>query len=170
MSAIETNHMSGKLRHWRNKYLIFFIITVLCLSYVPFQYPPVPEVRAAAPSGVIVAWPSTAASIPSGWSRVTALDTYFLEGTTSNPSASAQGNANHTHTSPTHQHTLGGHTHTGTTGAASGSSGTKNGTGGSGNGHTHSITTAGNSENNNATSANFGSTSNDPPYTKVIWN
>jgi hypothetical protein len=128
------------------------------------------KVSAAVPSGVIVAWPSTVASIPAGWSRVTTLDSYYLEGTTSDPSGTAGGSATHSHTSPSHAHEI-SHAHTGTTGQSAGT--TQTGTAATGvsrNQHTHSITTGiPNLTDNNASSTNFGTASNDPPYTEVIW-
>jgi len=67
-------------------------------------------------SDIITMWPSTNASIPTGWTRKTELDGYFIEsgigsGSTNPESNVALGNANHSHTSPAHSHTI-GHTHT----------------------------------------------------------
>lgn len=76
------------------------------------------------PSGVIIMWPSTAASLPEGWDRVTALDGRYVKGV---PNAvttpgSNGGAASHTHTLPTHVHsTSHSHTHTGNTSAGVGS-------------------------------------------------
>lgn len=74
------------------------------------------------PSDLILAWPSTAASIPSGWSRVTALDGYYPRGasTTAAPSATG-GTTSHDHTTPSHVHTIGAHSH-----SVGGSTGTSN--------------------------------------------
>lgn len=65
------------------------------------------------PADLILGWPSTAASIPSGWTRVTALDGVLPRGanTTAAPSATG-GAATHTHTIPSHAHTVGAHSHT----------------------------------------------------------
>jgi len=65
------------------------------------------------PEGLVVAWPSTEASIPAGWSRVTDLDGKYLKGI---PDASTQpggtgGAASHTHTVPSHTHDI-SHSHT----------------------------------------------------------
>ena len=63
---------------------ILLIVLLVAYYYAPafdFQEP-VPEVEAAVAEGIIIAWPSTAASIPSGWSRVASLDGYYLEGGT----------------------------------------------------------------------------------------
>lgn len=64
------------------------------------------------PAGVIYIWPSTNASIPSGWERVTALDGKYPKGTANatNPNDTG-GNATHTHTGTTHTHTMDSHTH-----------------------------------------------------------
>lgn len=75
------------------------------------------------PMGMIVMWPSTAASVPDGWNRVTALDSRYTKGI---PNAVTQpgsmgGAATHTHTVPTHTHdTSHSHTVTGATGTATG--------------------------------------------------
>lgn len=76
------------------------------------------------PSGIIVMWPGTAASLPEGWDRVTALDSRYVKGVPNaltNPGTNG-GAANHTHTVPTHVHsTSHSHTHTGATSAGVGS-------------------------------------------------
>lgn len=72
------------------------------------------------PSGVIFAWPDTAASIPANFSRTTALDGRYPKGiatAATNPGTTG-GSASHSHTTSNHNHSL-GHTHTaGNTGAA----------------------------------------------------
>ena len=67
-----------------------------------------------APGGVIVAWPSTIATIPAGWSRVADLDDRYVKGQvgTAEPGASG-GSVSHTHDSPSHSHTTSPHTHRG---------------------------------------------------------
>jgi hypothetical protein len=76
------------------------------------------------PSQMILGWPSTAASIPSGWSRVTALDGYYPRGasTTAAPTATG-GTASHSHTTPGHTHPIGSHSHSvdGNTGSSNSS-------------------------------------------------
>lgn len=64
------------------------------------------------PAQMILGWPGTAASIPSGWTRVTSLDGYQVRGasTTGAPSATG-GAASHTHTLPAHGHTIAAHSH-----------------------------------------------------------
>jgi hypothetical protein len=79
---------------------------------------------AGLPAGVIVMWPSTEASLPAGWDRVTELDGRYPK---SIPDAATQpgtngGAADHVHTLPTHVHpTSHFHTHTGNTSAGVGS-------------------------------------------------
>lgn len=65
-------------------------------------------------ANVIAYWISTAASIPSGWSRDTDVDGKHLKGiatSATNPGTTG-GSATHTHTSPAHTHTIADHTHT----------------------------------------------------------
>ena len=137
----------------------------------PLFPPAINEARAVVPAGIIVAWPGASSSIPAGWYRVTALDDYFLEGTTSTPSNTPGGNATHTHASPAHTHTI-NHNHAVpvNTAVAAGST-TGNSTGGAKNDHTHAAHTSGNPSitSNNASSSVFGTASNTPPYTEVIW-
>src|SRR5688572_4898152 len=64
------------------------------------------------PADLILGWPSTAASIPSGWTRVTALDGVFPRGTSGTGAPVATGGtATHTHTTPNHGHQFGAHSH-----------------------------------------------------------
>lgn len=69
----------------------------------------------AIPANICVAWPSTVASIPAGWSRETALDSRYILG--ASPGADTdlttdRGSTTHTHTSPSHTPTQNSHTHT----------------------------------------------------------
>lgn len=73
------------------------------------------------PSGFIVGWPSTVGSIPSGWSRVTALDGLFPRGSAATTSGATGGTSSHSHTTPGHTHHINSHTHT-----VGGSTGTSN--------------------------------------------
>jgi hypothetical protein len=64
------------------------------------------------PAELILGWPGTAASIPSGWSRVTDLDGYYPRGATTTAAPSVTGGAaTHTHTTPNHTHVIGSHSH-----------------------------------------------------------
>jgi hypothetical protein len=73
--------------------------------------------------GVIMMWPGTDASLPAGWSRVTALDGRYPKGVSTSVTepGTTGGTATHTHTTPGHTHDLThGHTVTGATGTAVG--------------------------------------------------
>ena len=69
------------------------------------------------PSGVIVAWPGSAASIPAGWQRVTALSSMHTRGAAASVDPGGSGGAaSHTHVSDAHTHSGGAsHSHTATT-------------------------------------------------------
>lgn len=73
------------------------------------------------PEGMIIGWPSTAASVPSGWNRVTALDGRYPRGSSADVSGATGGAASHSHTTPSHSHTIGAHSH-----SVGGSTGTSN--------------------------------------------
>lgn len=74
------------------------------------------------PADLILAWPSTAGTIPSGWTRVTALDDRYPLGATGTGAPSATGGAaTHTHTTPGHVHSIGAHSH-----SVGGNTGTSN--------------------------------------------
>lgn len=74
------------------------------------------------PADMILAWPDTVASIPSGWTRVTALDGFYPRGasTTAAPTATGGGNT-HGHTTAGHRHVINAHSH-----GVGGSTGTSN--------------------------------------------
>ena len=163
-----------KFRIIKSIFVFFLVLSWLLTGWPGIWFNPrfpkeIKEAKAVVPAGIIVGWPGTEGTIPSGWQRVgSSLDTYFLKGTTSDPSAVAGGASTHTHTSPTHTHTM-GHTHTGTTGAASGTVTAQSSGQATADGHTHAITTAANSGSNNTQSASLGTASNNPSYTEVIW-
>lgn len=75
------------------------------------------------PSDLILGWPSTAASIPSGWTRVTALDAVYPRGSSGTGAPVATGgSALHSHTTSGHTHQVAAHSHT--LGGSTGSSNT----------------------------------------------
>jgi hypothetical protein len=82
------------------------------------------------PSGVIVMWPSTEGTIPTGWTRTTALDGRYPK---SVPDAATQpgatgGSATHTHVVPAHAHvTTHSHANAGSTGVGVGSANSHDG-------------------------------------------
>jgi len=64
------------------------------------------------PADMILAWPDTVASIPSGWTRVTALDgRYPLGSSGTGAPVATGGTASHSHTTPGHTHAIGSHSH-----------------------------------------------------------
>lgn len=64
------------------------------------------------PVALVIAWPGTAASIPSGWLRVTELDGYHPRGATAAGVPSITGGvATHSHTTPSHTHEIPAHQH-----------------------------------------------------------
>lgn len=131
------------------------------------------------PSDMILGWPGTAASIPSGWTRVTALDNVFPRGATGTGAPVATGgSATHTHSSPNHSHTIGAHSH-----SVGGSTGTSNASTTSArfNGasqpqadqpHSHtrpsSTGTAG-AFGSGSSAPGMNSMNNSPPFQNVIW-
>lgn len=128
------------------------------------------------PAGLIFAWPGTEATIPFGWSRVTALDQLYPKGI---PTANTQpgntgGSATHSHTTPGHTHTL-SHSHPQSAGT-SGSSSASQTFGGSGSGagttHAHDLPTTDTSTANISSQSSAPGTSavpNDPARLEVIW-
>src|SRR4030065_854455 len=126
-------------------------------------------------TGIIVAWPSTAGTIPSGWQRVTALDsTYTREvPNASTDPGSTGGTTTHTHTTSSHNHTI-SHTHvSATSNQATGSitAGTASHLDLDPTTHTHTTGTISATTDNSggATPSTSGTTSNDPAYLSVIW-
>lgn len=74
------------------------------------------------PADLILAWPGTVGTIPSGWTRVTTMDGFYPVGSngTGVPVASG-GSATHDHTTPGHTHQVAAHSH-----PVGGSTGTSN--------------------------------------------
>lgn len=129
----------------------------------------------AVPAGVIVAWPSTAASIPSGWSRVTSLDDRYVKGAGEGQDPDDTGGAaTHTHTSPSHSHNVPSHTHTTpiSSGQGVGGIGSVSGFASGGNlAHDHSLFAGPTGSASGALTgvATWQAASSDPPFVRVIW-
>lgn len=123
----------------------------------------------AAPSGLIVGWPSTAASIPAGWSRVAAMDSRMPKASTA--TGSTGGATTHTHTIAAHSHTD-SHAHGNGTSSGPSAGGVDAGTSSaaSTNSHTHGTTysAAANTSTSNAGGAT-SSGGNLPNTYTVIW-
>jgi len=170
------------------KFSQFILILVIFFGWVfsgwpqiwhnpPFP-PKVEQARAAAPAGVIVGWPGTEASIPSGWSRLTDFDGFFLKSVpnnSTNPGTATSTATTHTHTSPTHNHTQDAHSHTGNAASGAPSATVNKHTAGgdsllSTDTHTHTVpNSSSDTATNQTTAATLSSTSNDPPFSEVIW-
>jgi hypothetical protein len=74
------------------------------------------------PADLVLGWPDTAASIPSGWTRVTALDEVLPRGAMSSATPTGTGGADsHSHTNLSHSHPVSSHSH-----SVGGSTGTSN--------------------------------------------
>jgi hypothetical protein len=127
------------------------------------------------PSGLTFMWPSTAASVPVGWNRVTELDGKYPKGIATSTTApgTTGGATTHTHTTVAHNHTVThGHTVTGATAAATGSVGSGTGVAGSTSiaaSHTHTRSAAASATVSSQTATSpIGSASNDPARFEVI--
>ena len=123
---------------------------------------------------MIVAWPSTAASIPSGWTRETNLDAKYVQGAPVGADAdltTVRGAATHTHTSPAHTPIQNAHSHAVIFGA---SAGTVNAYVTSqlaaADAHTHTGSTGSVTATNNSVAITVNAnSSNDLPYKEVIF-
>jgi len=121
---------------------------------------------------IIVLWPSTNASIPTGWSRETALDDLYPRGTPNATDPGGTGGAlTHTHTTQTHNHSA-AHTHTvPNSPAASGNTSRDPGNTHAPDAHTHT----GNPSTTNPTaslvnaSPSTDAINNEPPFFRVIF-
>lgn len=131
----------------------------------------------AVPTNIIVAWPSTAASIPTGWTRVTELDGRYILGASAAADADLttdRGNTTHTHTSPSHTPTQNAHTHTvGTPGNdasdhVDGGASTGSFAAAFEHGHVNANSTSATGT-NNGVAITVDATSNDLAYVEVIW-
>ena len=128
------------------------------------------------PQNVIFIWTGTHAAIPSGWARETTLDDKYPKATAVSINPNVTGGAStHTHTSPAHTHDVSAHTHTATLTLTT--EGDANDNAGSGaqnfilkGNHSHSGTSgAASAGTTQAATVTYGSVSNDPPYTTVIF-
>lgn len=128
------------------------------------------------PSGIIVMWPSTAASVPLGWNRVTDLDGRYIKGvaTAGTQPGALGGAASHVHDA-THSHDT-SHTHatSGATSAAVGSASSHDGAAGTlaiAASHTHTVPnpTASATISSGATSPAIGSVNNELDRLDVVY-
>ena len=131
------------------------------------------------PDDMILGWPGTAASIPSGWTRVTGLDGVFPRGTSGTGAPVATGGAaTHSHTTPGHTHSIAAHSHSigGSTGTSNSSTTSARFNGASqpqaDQPHSHSRpSSSGSAGPYNTSSAAPGTSAanNEPPSRTVIW-
>ncbi len=130
----------------------------------------------AVAANICVAWPSTAASIPAGWTRETALDARYILGAAAGADtdlSTDRGNTTHSHTSPSHTPLQNSHTHnidTDTDGSSQLGGPPPNGGSAAATNHTHgTFTSNAATATNNGIAITVNATSNDLAYTEVIW-
>lgn len=125
------------------------------------------------PAGITIAWPSTAAAIPTGWSRESRMDGRHPKGAPAGANPGVLGGAaTHVHQSTGHTHTIAAHIHAaGSTGDASPVAGGSPSTSAApAAAHQHTIGTAGSNSGISGTSAQAWSQQvSDPPSFAVIW-
>lgn len=131
------------------------------------------------PAQMILGWPGTVGTIPSGWSRVTSLDAVYPRGTSIVGAPTATGGAaSHSHTTPGHNHFIGPHDHSvgGSTGSSNSSTTSARFNGASqpqaDQPHTHtrpSSTGTRAGQDSSTTAPGTSSTNNIPPTRDVIW-
>jgi hypothetical protein len=131
------------------------------------------------PDDMILGWPGTAASIPSGWTRVTSLDGYYPRGSSGTGAPSATGGAaSHSHTTPGHTHQIAAHSHSigGSTGTSNSSTTSARFNGASqpqaDQPHSHSRPSSSGSAgpyNTSSTAPGTSAANNEPPSRTVIW-
>lgn len=137
------------------------------------------ELPSTIPADMILGWPGTAASIPSGWTRITTLDGVFPRGTSGTGAPVATGGtASHSHTLPGHSHSIGAHSHGlgGSTGSSDSSTTSARFNGASqpqaSQPHTHTRPGSTGSHGGGSSSSTAPGTStanNAPPARDVIW-
>lgn len=125
----------------------------------------------AIPTGVILMWEGTNASIPSGWTRETDLDGKHIKGTADSTDPNDTGGSNtHTHTSDAHTHSIVDHSHDVTVNAAGPSVGNQPGGTTADTSHTHGTSSIGNTSGGDLSDAiTYQSANHEPPYHEVIF-
>lgn len=127
------------------------------------------------PSNVILFWAGTNASIPTGWTRETALDSKYPKAWgTENPNVTGGSNT-HTHTSAAHSHTMNSHTHSVSLDLNTDTmTNVDRGTDSSDQAvaaHSHNAAAIGGMSGGslNSTTVTWGSANNEPPYYSLIF-
>lgn len=126
---------------------------------------------ASIPTGVILIWTGTNASIPSGWVRETSLDGKFPKAAAASTEANVTGGSDtHSHTSPAHSHTMNSHSHSGdTTRNGDGENTDNTASNAARDQHIHSYNISGVSGGTLSDAISYQSTSSLPPYHEVIF-
>ena len=126
----------------------------------------------AIPTGVILIWTGTNASIPSGWERETTLDDKFPKAWGAQNPNTTGGSNTHTHSAGSHTHTQASHTHNGTLDVCSDTArGQSNASGAIASAHSHNASTSSalSGGNLNSTPVTWSSVNQEPSYYKVIF-
>ena len=130
----------------------------------------------AVASNIAIAWPFSVGSIPSGWSRETALDSRYILGAATGADTDLttdRGFATHGHASSPHTPTQNAHTHTFTNPGADANNTIISGTaGGSASDATHGhagASSASTTASNNSVAITVDTASNDLSFVDVIW-
>ena len=123
------------------------------------------------PPNLILIWTGLNASIPSGWSRETSLDSKYTKGTANGVDPDVTGgSATHSHTSPTHTHTMVSHNHTGNTGVDTNQrEDADNGDSIAQDNHYHAYNISGVSGGSLSNTVTYASVASDPSYYEVIF-
>lgn len=122
------------------------------------------------PNGIIL-FDGTNASIPSGFTRETTLDSKYPKSWGNSVEPNNTGGAStHTHSSTAHTHTINAHTHSVVSGSYSGNQQSGTGSINAGkNSHTHSGSPSVNTSSIQSVAVTYSAFSNDPPYYTVIF-
>lgn len=123
------------------------------------------------PSGVIMIWTGTNATVPSGWSRESDLDEKHPKAWGAENPDTTGGTDTHSHTSDAHTHTMASHSHYVYTNYAGNQSNDSDSDGSElCHDHTHSFPVAGVTGGSlSSVTSTYGSFSNEPPYYSVIF-
>lgn len=124
-------------------------------------------------AGIEVMWPGTNASIPSGWTRSSDMDSRHVKAAASGVDPDLTGGAaTHTHTDPGHTHSITAHTHSGTSSGNATETYAQNGPdpGFQAAAHTHTASVSGSATpTSGSTAGGWGSGSSEPSYVEVIY-
>lgn len=122
-------------------------------------------------TNIIIIWPGTNATIPSGYTRETTLDNKYPKASGAESPNTTGGSDTHTHTSDSHTHTLTGHSHAVVLTHVSGPQEGQDGAGDAQDNHGHvSANVSGASGGSlQGQVVTWGSVNSEPPYYTVIF-